>query len=160
MVTVAARIGLVGGTLLMVAGAAQSETYSTGSVEVYQPWARASPKGATVGAGYLTIINKGTESDRLVGGSAEPATRFEVHTMVMEGGVARMRPVSGIDLKPGATVELKPGGLHVMFMGLKQPLVQGQRVKGTLVFEKAGTLAVEFVVQAVGAPAPQGGHKH
>ena len=68
-----------------------------------------------------------------------------------------------MEIKPGETVELKPGGMHVMFMGLKQPLKQGQRVKGTLVFEKAGTVEIEFTVQAVGAPAgrrPQGPLDH
>ena len=79
----------------------------------------------------------------------------------MEKGVAKMRQVTGLEIKPGETVELKPGGMHVMFMGLKQPLKQGQKVKGTLVFEKAGTVAIEFTVQAAGAPAGgQGGHKH
>lgn len=157
----AARIWLPILALTGSVGAAVAQVYSAGGLQVDQPWARATPKGATVGAGYLTITNKGPQPDRLIGGTAEPAARFEVHSTVMEDGVARMRPLSGIDLKPGETVELKPGGMHVMFMGLKQPLVQGQRVKGTLVFERAGTVAVEFVVQAAGAPAgAQGGHKH
>jgi periplasmic copper chaperone A len=155
------RAGMIGAAFLLVGGIAAAQTYSAGGLEIGGPWARATPKGATVGAGYLTITNKGTETDRLIGGSAAPASRFEVHTTVMENGVARMRQVTGLEIKPGETVELKPGGMHVMFMGLKQPLTNGQTVKGTLVFEKAGTVAIEFAVQAVGAPAGgQGGHKH
>ncbi len=153
------RIGVCAGALLMLAGSVAAETMTAGSLQVSNPWARATPKGATVGAGYLSITNKGRELDRLIGGSAEPASRFEVHVTVMEDGVAKMRQVTGLEIKPGETVELKPGGMHVMFMGLKQPLAQGQRVKGTLVFEKAGAVAVEFVVQGVGAPAGGDGHK-
>ncbi len=156
------RAGLVGAVVL-IGGIAAAETYSAGGLQIGNPWARATPKGSTVTAGYLTITNKGTEADRLIGGSAAPASRFEVHDTVTEKGVARMRQVTSLEIKPGQTVELKPGGMHVMLMGLKQPLSKGQTVKGTLVFEKAGTLAVEFTVQAVGAPAPgqgAGGHKH
>jgi periplasmic copper chaperone A len=161
-VAAAARACFLGAALFLIGGIAAAETYSAGGLRIDTPWARATPKGATVGAGYLTITNKGTESDRLIGGSLAPAARFEVHTTVTEGGVAKMRQVKGLEIKPGETVELKPGGMHVMFMGLKQPLTNGQAVKGTLVFEKAGTVTIEFAVQAAGAPAPgQGsGHKH
>ena len=152
------RAVLFAAAIVLVGGMAAAETYSAGGLQIGNPWARATPSGASVGAGYLTITNKGTEPDRLVGGSAAPASRFEVHTTIMEQGVAKMRPVTALEIKPGETVELKPGGMHVMFMGLKQPLKQGQKLKGTLVFEKAGTVAIEFTVQAVGAPAPGGGH--
>jgi copper(I)-binding protein len=158
------RAVLVAAAIVLVGGMATAETFSAGGLQIGNPWARATPSGATVGAGYLTITNKGTEPDRLVGGSAAPASRFEVHTTIMEQGVAKMRPVPALEIKPGETVELKPGGTHVMFMGLKQPLTQGQKLKGTLVFEKAGAVAIEFTVQAVGAPAPgpdgHGGHHH
>lgn len=155
---VISRLALFGAAVVLISSMAAAETYSAGSLQIGNPWARATPKGATVGAGYLTITNKGTDADRLIGGSAAPAGRFEVHTTVMENGVARMRQVTGLEIKLGETVELAPGGMHVMFMGLKQPLRQGQTVKGTLVFEKAGTVAIEFTVQGIGAPA--GGHKH
>jgi copper(I)-binding protein len=154
------RAGLLGAAVLLVGGIAAAETYSAGSLEIVNPWARATPKGATVGGGFLTITNKGTEPDRLIGGSAAPVSRFEMHTTVTEDGVAKMRQVDGLEIKPGETVELKPGGMHLMLMGLKQPLQQGQTVKGTLVFEKAGTVAIEFTVQAIGAPAPAGAHQH
>ena len=152
------RLALVGAAVVFISSMAVAEIYSAGGLQIGNPWARATPKGATVGAGYLTITNKGTEADRLIGGSAAAAARFEVHTTVMEKGVAKMRQVTGLEIKPGETVELAPGGMHVMLMGLKQPLRQGQSVKGTLVFEKAGTVAIEFTVQGIGAPA--GAHKH
>jgi copper(I)-binding protein len=155
------RAGLFGAAVLLVGGIAAAETYSAGGLQVGNLWARATPKGSKVTAGYLTITNKGPVADRLVGGSADAASRFEVHDTVTENGVARMRQVTSLEIKPGQTIELKPGGMHVMLMGLKQPLSKGQTVKGTLVFEKAGTVAVEFTVQAIGAPAGgQGGHKH
>jgi len=155
----AIAVGL-GTAILLFASIAAAETYSAGGLQIGNPWARATPKGATVGAGYLTITNTGSGLDRLVGGSAAPASRVEVHTTVEEKGVARMRQIPALDIKPGETVELKPGGMHVMFMGLKQPLKQGQKLKGTLVFEKAGTVEIEFTVQAAGAPAPAGGGHH
>jgi copper(I)-binding protein len=162
---VALRAGLIGSAVFLVGGMAAAETYSAGGLQIVGPWARATPKGSTVSAGYLTITNKGPAADRLIGGSLASAARFEVHTTVTEGGVARMRQVVSLEIKPGETVELRPGGMHVMFMGLKQPMSQGQTVKGTLVFEKAGTVAIEFAVQPPGATSgSQGGkagaHKH
>jgi copper(I)-binding protein len=97
-----------------------------------------------------------------VGGSVSVANRFEVHRMAMENGVMTMRPVDGgLEIKPGGSVELKPGSFHVMMMGLKQPLEKGQHVKGTLEFEKAGKVDIEYTVEAIGAtPAAKGGHGH
>lgn len=154
--------GMVGAAIVLVGGIAAAETYSAGGLQIASPWARATPKGSTVTAGYLTITNKGTETDRLVGGSAEMAARLEVHETVTEDGVGRMRQVKNLEIKPGQTIELKPGGMHVMLVGLKKPISQGQTIKGTLVFEKAGTVAIEFAVQPPGASsAPQGGgHMH
>ena len=135
--------------------------YNVGSIAIGNPWTRATPKGATVAGAYMSISNKGSAPDRLVGGSAAVAGQFEVHSMVMEQGVAKMRPVEGgLEIKPGETVELKPGGFHVMLTGLKQPLQKGQKVKGTLEFEKAGKVDVEYTVEAIGATPAQGGHHH
>ena len=163
MTRTAARAAMVLAAVLLASSIAAAESYSVGSLQIGNPWARATPKGATVGAGYLTVTNNGKEPDRLVGGSAAPASRFEVHTTVVEKDVARMRQIPALEIKPGETVELKPGGMHVMMMGLKQPLKQGQKVKATLVFEKAGPLHVEFTVQGPGAPGgskPDGHHHH
>jgi copper(I)-binding protein len=135
----------------LIAPAAAHE-YNIGSLHIGHPWSRATPKGAAIGAGYLKITNNGTAPDRLLGGSSEAAKSFELHVMSMENGVMKMRPVEGgIEIKPGETVEFKPESYHVMFVGLKEPLVQGHRVKATLDFAKAGKVAVEFVVESVGA---------
>jgi periplasmic copper chaperone A len=138
------------------AGAAE---FRIGSLEVANPWLRATPRGASVAGGYMKISNKGSAPDRLIGGSAAVAGRFEVHQMIMEQGVAKMRPVEGgLEIKPGDAVELKPGSFHVMFMDLKQPLEKGQKIKGTLEFEKAGKIDIEYTVEPVGASSPSGSH--
>ena len=143
------------------AGDAVAEDYRIGTIEIATPWTRATPKGSTIAAAYMTLRNKGSAPDRLVGGSAAVAGRFEVHRMVMEQGVAKMRPVEGgLEIKPGETVELKPGSLHGMLVGLKQPLQKGEKVKGTLEFEKAGKVEIEYAVEAVGATAPTVGEHH
>jgi hypothetical protein len=145
------------------AGDAVAEDYNVGTIAIGNPWTRATPKGATVAGAYMTISNKGAAPDRLVGGSSTVAGRFEVHSMVMEQGVAKMRPVEGgLEIKPGETVELKPGSFHVMLTGLKQPLEKGQKVKGTLEFEKAGKVDIEYAVEAVGASSsmPAGHQMH
>jgi copper(I)-binding protein len=141
--------------LTLAGGVAAAEEYSVGTIQIGNPWTRATPKGSTVAGAYMTITNKGTAPDRLLGGASAVADRFEVHSMVMDGGVAKMRPVEGgLELKPGETVELKPGGLHVMLTGLKQPLDKGQKVKATLEFAKAGKVEVEYTVEALGAASP------
>lgn len=133
-------------------GYAFAEDYTAGTIEIVNPWARATPKGATVAGAYMTIKNKGNAPDRLVGGSVAVADKFQVHQMLMEKGIAKMRPVEdGLEIKPGETVQLKPGSFHVMLTGLKQPLEKGQKIKGTLQFEKAGKVAIEYAVEAAGS---------
>lgn len=145
---------LVALALVASAGLASAHDYKIGDLDIAHPWTRATPKGATIAGGYFKITNKGTQADRLVSGTSEFAGRFEIHQMSMENGVMRMRPLpDGIEIKPGETVEFKPGSYHVMFMDLKQGLEQGKRVKGTLTFEKAGKVDVEYVVDAVAAKA-------
>ena len=137
--------------LALIVNAVSAHDYKAGSIEIKHPWARATPKGATVAGGYLKLINTGTARDRLIGGSTAAAGKFEIHEMSMDGGVMKMRPLpNGLEIKPGATVELKPGSYHLMFVGLTQPFEQGKRVKGTLQFEKAGTVEVEYAVEAIG----------
>lgn len=131
-----------------------------GSLLINQPWSRATPGGARVGGGYMTITNNGATADRLIGGSAEIARALEVHEMKMEGSTMRMRPLEkGLEIKPGETVELKPGGYHIMLIDLKGPLKEGAKVKGQLVFEKAGKVDVEFSIQPRGATGA-GGQSH
>jgi copper(I)-binding protein len=142
--------------LMLASLAVQAADFTAGSLQIRQPWSRATPKGSTVAAGFFTIVNRGAQPDRLVGGMAAASGRFELHEMSMKEGVMQMRPLPhGIEIKPGETLEFRPGSLHVMFIGLKQPLAAGDRVKGTLVFEKAGSVAIEYEVHALGAsPRP------
>jgi copper(I)-binding protein len=136
---------------MLAVTALQARDYKAGSLDIVDPWSRATPKGASVGAGYMKITNTGTSPDRLVGGSSDVAATFEVHEMTMENGIAKMRLLKGgLEIKPGETVELKPGSFHVMFVGLKKPFAAGDHVKATLVFEKAGTINVEYDVLAMG----------
>jgi periplasmic copper chaperone A len=131
---------------------AQAEDVTVGSLKISAPWARATPKGASVGGAYMKITNTGTSSDRLIGGATAIASSFKVHEMSMDNGVMKMRPVTGgLEIKPGQTVELKPGGYHVMLMGLKEQLAQGQHFKATLEFAKAGKVDVDFAIEGVGA---------
>ncbi|HLH96089.1 MAG TPA: copper chaperone PCu(A)C [Xanthobacteraceae bacterium] len=141
--------------VLCVASASAAETFTVGSIEVTGPWARATPKGASVGGAYMTVTNKGSEPDRLTGGSSPAAAKLEVHQMSMNNGVMSMRPVQGgLEIKPGQTVVFNPSSFHIMMVGLKQPLTQGEHVKATLDFAKAGKLDVEYVVESIGAQGP------
>lgn len=140
-----AAVGLAGSV-------ASAGEYKAGSLEISDPWSRATPKGSSVAAGYMTIKNSGSTPDRLISGSSDVAPKFEVHEMKMEGGIAKMRPVKGgLEIKPGETVELKPGSFHLMFVGLKKPLSAGEQFKATLVFEKAGSVNVDYDVRAMGS---------
>jgi copper(I)-binding protein len=133
---------------------AQAKDIHAGSLEIGAPWSRATPKGASVGAGYLTIKNTGTAPDRLIGGTSDVAEEIELHEMRMDNGIMRMRQVKGgLEIKPGETVEFKPGGAHLMLVGLKKPLKEGDHIKATLEFEKAGKVEVDFDVSGIGGPA-------
>ena len=146
--------------LAALAFGASAFAQQAGSLQITGTWARATPKGAQVGGGYFKITNNGSAPDRLLGGSSPVAGKFELHEMSMGGGVAKMRELtSGLEIKPGETVELKPGGSHVMFVGLKRPLERGKPFTATLQFEKAGEVDVEFKVEPIGAPGPSG-HGH
>jgi periplasmic copper chaperone A len=141
--------------VLGAADGARAGDYTAGALKIGHPWTRATPKGAKVAAGYLSITNTGSSPERLTGGSFAEAKRVEVHQMSMEGGVMKMAPVEGgLEIPPGATVTLSPSGYHMMFMDLKDQLKTGGAVKGTLVFERAGTVPVEFTVESLAAGAP------
>ena len=143
---------LVAAALACLAMPAEAADVTVGSLTISSAWTRATPKGAPVGGGYLTITNNGAAADRLVGGISDVSDRFEIHEMTMDNGVMRMRPIAqGLEIRPGETAVLKPGGSHIMFVGLKSQLTQGQRVKATLTFEKAGKVDVDFSVQGIGA---------
>jgi copper(I)-binding protein len=132
------------------------KTFKIGPITIETPWLRATPKGAQVAGGYMRITNTGSAPDRLVGGTLERAGGFEVHEMTMVGNVMQMRPLpDGLEIKPGQTVELAPGGFHVMGIALQGGFTEGQTIRGTLRFEKAGTINVEYAVRPIGAGRQQ-----
>jgi periplasmic copper chaperone A len=142
---------IVGAVLFALASTSFAQDYTVGSIHIERPWSRATPKGANVAGGYLVIENRGAAPDRLVGGSSEIAGHVEIHEMKMGGGVMTMRPLKGgIEIAPGQSVKFEPGGHHLMFLDLKAPPVEGNPFKGTLVFEKAGKVDVEFAVKGIG----------
>jgi periplasmic copper chaperone A len=142
-------------TLLMAPAGA--EEVKAGNLVITQAWSRATPGGAKIGSGYLTIENKGAAPDRLTGVSADVAGKVEVHEMAMNNGVMTMRPLDGgLTIDPGKTVKLAPGGYHLMMFDLKAPLKQGDKVPVTLEFEKAGKVNVSLDVQGIGAQRPMG----
>jgi copper(I)-binding protein len=154
----ATGLGLLAGLLALVPAFAQE--YRAGPIRVEAPWIRATPAGAQVAGGYMKIENTGREADRLMGGSTGIAGKFEIHEMKMSGTVMKMRELDkGLELPPGQSVELKPGSLHVMLMDLKGQAKAGDKVKGTLVFEKAGKVEVEYTVRGMaGGAGGQTGH--
>ena len=144
----------------LVAVPSMAQDYKLGSLEITTPWTRATAPTARTGGGFMTITNKGTTADRLVSARSTVSEKVEIHEMQMDGSVMRMRELAkGLDIPPGATVMLKPGSYHIMFMELKAPLAKDAKVSVTLVFEKAGSIDVQLNVQAMGA-MPQGHGKN
>lgn len=154
---------LVAGTAFVAAPTlTEAHGYKAGSVEIGHPWSRATPAGAKVAGGFLKLQNEGTEADRLVSVASDIADTVEIHEMAMaaDGTASMHRLDKGLEIPAGATVELKPGGYHIMFIGLKKPLVEGEKFEGTLTFEKAGTVKVEFAIEAMGkGSADHGAHQ-
>jgi copper(I)-binding protein len=157
------RRTLLAAALLLpaLATAASAHEFKAGQIEIEHPWSRATPPGARTGAGYLVLENDGP-ADRLVAATAEVAGRTEIHQMTMTDGVMRMRAQpEGVELPADGEVAFEPGSYHLMFFDLKQPIREGERFKGTLTFEKAGTVDIEFAVEKAGAKKTdnnQGGH--
>jgi hypothetical protein len=144
----------------LLAAAARAEEVKVGDLLITQAWSRATPSGAKVGSGYLTIENKGSAPDRLIGSSGDVAAKVELHEMAMDNGVMTMRPLDkGLTVEPGKTVKLAPGGYHLMLMDIKRPLKRGDKVPITLEFEKAGKVTVPLDVEGVGAQGPAGADK-
>jgi hypothetical protein len=137
-----------------IATPAFAQEFKGGDITIDKAWARATPKGAEVGAGYFVVHNNGDTPDRLAGGSADFA-RVEIHEMKTENGVMTMPELkNGLDIPAHGTVRFSPGGYHVMFNHLTKPLAKGEKVKATLSFERAGQVAVEFPVEGLGASGP------
>ena len=152
-------LGLLLSPLLIVSNAGAQT--SLGSLMIEDAWSRATPRSAPVAGGYLKITNTGATADRLLGGQSTISGAFSVHEMAMDGGVMKMRPLAnGLEIKPGASVELKPGAYHIMFDQLKAGLVEGQAFRATLTFEKAGKVDVDFAVMGMGATSAGAQHNH
>ncbi|HEX9214238.1 MAG TPA: copper chaperone PCu(A)C [Bradyrhizobium sp.] len=155
MNTLSRIFALAAVSAVVIAAPVRAEDIKAGDLVITQAWSRATPGGAKVAGGYLTIENKGTSADTLVSVSADIAGKAEVHEMAMDNGVMKMRPLDkGLVIDPGKTVKLAPGGNHLMLQELKGPFKQGDKVPVTLQFEKAGKVAVSLDVQGVGAQAP------
>ncbi|GAA0522529.1 MAG: copper chaperone PCu(A)C [Pigmentiphaga sp.] len=142
---------------MLAAGQAVAHDYTAGAIQINHPWSRATVTGQPAGGGFLKLTNKGAD-DKLIAVRADISATAELHTMQMDGDIMRMRQVDGIALPAGQTVELRPGGYHIMFMRLKAPLKEGTSFPATLVFEKAGEVKVDFKVEPAGAGAGSGGH--
>jgi copper(I)-binding protein len=137
--------------LLACIPGALAHEFKVGNLEVGHPWSRATPPGAKVAGGYFSVTNNGSSPDRLLSISSEISDKAELHEMGVKDGVMTMRPVSGgLEIPAGGKVALKPGGYHLMFIGLKRQPKQGEKFPATLTFEKAGSVTVEFAVEGMG----------
>jgi copper(I)-binding protein len=139
---------------LFIAGPAGAQAPVPGTIVVENPWARATPGAAKISAGYMTLINKGPLSDRLLGAASPLAEKVQFHKETEESGVSRMRQVQAVEIQPGGKVVFKPGELHMMILGLKRPLREGDSLPLTLQLEKAGNIDVSLTVEKVGATQP------
>lgn len=142
---------------LALAGTAWAQ--KKGELEIDHPWARATPPGASVGGGYATVRNAGVEPDKLVGASSPAADHVELHVMSMDNGVMRMRQMPSFEVPARGELTLKPGGNHLMFLGLKRPLKAGEKVPLKLRFERAGEVQVQLEIGSMGQSAPMPMHK-
>jgi len=134
-----------------------AHSYKQGDISIGHIWARATPAGATTAAIYVPLLNTGMEEDKLVGATTDLADKIEIHGETKENGITKMTMLAAIDLEPNQPVTLEPGGMHLMVVGLKQPLKEGDMFPLTLKFEKAGEIKVEAKIAAIGA-TPE--HQH
>lgn len=144
--------------VLLFSATAQAHDYKLGDLTIEHPWARASLGLAKAGAAYLTVVNAGAETDRLIAAATPAAEHAQLHTHLMEDGVMKMRHIEAIEVAPGEPAVLEPGGLHVMMIGLTAPLVAGESFPLTLTFERAGSLEIEVKVEALQMEGDHGDH--
>ena len=155
--TIITRRALLIAAAAIAALPAAAHDYTAGDISIGHPWTRAAGANGN-GAGFLQLRNNGGQADRLISATSPIARVVELHTMMRDGDVMRMRPVQDIPVPAGQTVTLQPGGFHIMLIGLTGPMSQGGRVPLTLRFERAGEVQVELAVEAAGARG--GGHQH
>lgn len=143
--------------LPLARGPAHAQTSSEKSIALEHPWARATPAGAMTGAAYLTLVNNGNSADSLVRASTPVADEVQFHSVTEENGVSRMREMPTVELRPDAKVTFSPGGMHIMMVGLKEPLKEGQSFPMTITFEKAGKAGkVDLMIPIAKVGAMQG----
>lgn len=155
--TTTRRTLMIAAAAITAALPAAAHDYTVGDIAIGHPWTRAAGANGN-GAGFMRLRNRGSQPDRLLSASSPAARVVELHTMTRDGDVMRMRPVQDIPVPAGQTVELAPGGFHMMMVGLTAAMNQGQRVPLTLRFERAGEVTVELAVEAAGARG--GAHSH
>ncbi|MEO0976778.1 MAG: copper chaperone PCu(A)C [Pseudomonadota bacterium] len=147
--------------LTLVSVSATAADYTAGDLSLSKTWTRATPPKARAGGGFVEIVNSGSQDDRLISASSGVAKKVELHEMSVTDGVMKMREMEGgIDIPAGETVTLKPGSLHIMFMGLNAPFEEGTTVPVVLTFEKAGDVEIELDVAKMGAKSMKHGHDH
>lgn len=157
--------------ILITVTPALAHDYKQGDLVITHPWSPETPPGAKVAGGYMRIANKGNSADTLIAVETAVSGAVEVHEMKMDNGIMRMRALeAGLEIKPDETVELKPGGFHVMFINMNRAVPLGERFAATLVFRNAGRIPVDFKIEprgkrslddaGTGAAAETGEHKH
>lgn len=155
------KILIVYASLLLLASSVSAQHQGIGPIHVMSAWSRALPPVSENGAAYLTLKNYSKLPDRLVGASSPVAARVEIHTHEMEAGLMKMRRLESVILNPGEYVKFEPGKRHLMLIGLKQPLREGERIPLTLEFEKAPTVEVAVTIESIDADGPEtAGHEH
>lgn len=137
-------------TAFLASSAWALDSANAGAIKITQAWSRATTTSGQNGVVFMTIENSGSTGDRLIAATTPVSEKAELHTHTNDNGVMRMRPVDGINLSPGAAITLAPGGLHVMLMSVKAPLVKGKSFPLTLTFEKAGAATVDVSIQGAG----------
>jgi len=142
---------------LLMAAAVHAHQFSVGSLVITHPWARPTYPGMPTGAAYLSITNHGAREDTLLSAQSPSAVRVEFHRTSFESGMARMRPAGTLTIEPGKTLTVAPGGLHLMLIDLKEPLVEGASVPLVLTFRDAGEITVQLEIEQPGASVD---HKH
>ncbi len=151
---------VLGLTLAALSLPAAAGDAKIGAIEIKDAWARATPARAPAGGAFVTITNTGTATDNLLGASAKVSKTVELHTHIAQGDVMRMVAVGSIELQPGKTVAMAPGGLHIMLIGLHEPLKEGTSFPLELDFAQAGKVTVTVDVKPVGAMGPGAGMVH
>lgn len=141
-------------TIAAAISLARGAEVRAGDIAVVAAWARATPPGASTGAAYLTIENRGAVDDRLLSAATPAARAVMPHETVEAGGIARMRPIETPAIPAGGRLEMTPGGMHLMLMDIAHPLREGENIPLTLVFERAGSLIVEAPIGAMGGDTP------